>query len=134
MTMQQKLLIVDDQPELRKLLRLALGYGKYHLFEAGDGEAALAIARAEKPNVILLDVMMPGALDGFAVCRAVKADPELAGAFVLMLTARGQSTDYICGDAAGADAYMVKPFSPTKLVEVVEMREKLAKPVRANGF
>jgi len=134
MTMQQKLLIVDDQPELRKMLRLALGYGKYQLLEAGDGTTALAIARAEKPDVILLDVMMPGALDGFAVCKAIKDDPQLAATFVVMLTARGQTADYANGDAAGADAYMVKPFSPSKLIEVVEMREKLEQPVKAFGY
>lgn len=132
--MQEKLLIVDDQADLRKMLRIALGYGKYRLFEAGDGETALALARTEKPDVILLDVMMPGNLDGIAVCRAIKADPELSGCFVIMLTARGQASDYVAGDATGADAYMVKPFSPTKLVEVVEMRTRLAKPVRAYGF
>jgi len=132
--LKEKLLIVDDQEDLRKMLRLALGYGKYNLYEAGDGATALAMARAEKPNVILLDVMMPGELDGIAVCRAIKADPELAGCFVVLLTARGQTADYAAGDTAGADAYMVKPFSPSKLVEVVEMREKLAKPVRAYGY
>ena len=132
--LKEKLLIVDDQEDLRKMLRLALGYGKYSRLEASDGEAALALARAEKPDVVLLDVMMPGKLDGIAVCRAIKADPELAGCFVLMLTARGHTADYAAGDEAGADAYMVKPFSPTKLVEVVEMRAKLPKPVRAYGY
>jgi len=132
--MKEKLLIVDDHVDLRKMLRLALGYGKYHLLEASDGESALAIARAEQPNVILLDVMMPGRLDGIAVCHAIKADPATAGCFVVLLTARGQTADYAAGDAAGADAYMVKPFSPTKLVEVVEARAKLAKPVRAYGY
>jgi len=132
--MKEKLLIVDDQADLRKMLRLALGYGKYHLLEASDGEAALAVARAEQPNVILLDVMMPGRLDGIAVCRAIKSDPATAACFVVLLTALGQSADYAAGDAAGADAYMVKPFSPTKLVEVVEERRKLAKPVRAYGY
>jgi DNA-binding response OmpR family regulator len=91
--LKEKLLIVDDQEDLRKMLRLALGYGKYSLLEASDGEAALALARAEKPDVVLLDVMMPGKLDGIAVCRAIKADPELAGCFVLMLTARGHTDD-----------------------------------------
>jgi DNA-binding response OmpR family regulator len=132
--LKEKLLIVDDQEDLRKMLRLALGYGKYSLLEASDGEAALALARAEKPDVVLLDVMMPGKLDGIAVCRAIKADPELAGCFVLMLTARGHTDDYAAGNEAGADAYVVKPFSPTKLVEVVEMRAKLPKPVRAYGY
>lgn len=132
--MEQKLLIVDDQDVIRKMLRIALGYGKYQLLEAGDGVTALAIARAEKPDVVVLDIMMPGELDGLAVCRAIKSDPELAATFVLMLTARGQATDYTAGDEAGADAYMVKPFSPTKLIEVIEMRGKLAKPVRPYGY
>jgi DNA-binding response OmpR family regulator len=134
MSLQQKLLIVDDQPELRKILRLALGYGKYQLFEAADGRAALEVARAVKPDVVLLDVMMPGDVDGFDVCRAIKNDIELAGSFVVMLTARGHATDYASGNTAGADAYMIKPFSPTRLVEVVEMRERLVKPVRAFGY
>lgn len=130
---KQKLLIVDDQPDIRKMLRIALGYGKYDLLEAANGEEALAIAQREQPDIVLLDVMMPGALDGFAVCRAIKGNPELAAAFVIMLTARGQSGDYAAGDAAGADAYMVKPFSPTKLIEVIEMREKLPKLIRPYG-
>lgn len=133
MTMQT-LLIVDDQDDLRKMLRIALGYGKYRLLEAADGNSALSIARAEKPDVILLDVMMPGDLDGIAVCRAIKSDPALKHCFVIMLTALGQAADSAAGDAAGADAYMVKPFSPAKLVEVVEMRMKLSKPVRAYGY
>ena len=131
--MDQKLLIVDDQSDIRKMLRLAMGYGKYQMFEAADGETALALAREHKPDVILLDVMMPGALDGYAVCRAIKADPALAGAYVVLLTARGQQDDYTSGDLAGADAYMVKPFSPNRLIEVVEKREKLTKPVSPFG-
>jgi DNA-binding response OmpR family regulator len=130
----QKLLIVDDQDDLRKMLRLALGYGKYQLLDAADGPSALAIAKAEKPDVILLDVMMPGGMDGFDVCRAIKADPELSHAFIVMLTARGQTSDYEAGDEAGADAYMVKPFSPTKLIEVVEMRTRLTRPIGARNY
>jgi len=127
----QKLLIVDDQPEIRKMLRIALGYGKYQLYEADNGEAALAVAHAEKPDVILLDVSMPGILDGFAVCRAVKQDPNLSGTFVVMLTARGSLEDYRAGDASGADAYMIKPCTLARLIEVVEKRENPGSPVRA---
>lgn len=134
MGLKQKLLIVDDQPEMRKMLRLALGYGKYQIFEAADGSSALALARAEKPDLVVLDVMMPGKLDGFAVCRALKSDLDLTGSFVVMLTARGHLEDFADGDVAGADAYMVKPFSPARLVEVVEMRKRLGKPIRAYGY
>jgi two-component system, OmpR family, phosphate regulon response regulator PhoB len=126
-----KLLIVDDQPEIRKMLRIALAKTDYQLFEAANGDEALAIAFAEKPDVVLLDVMMPGILDGFAVCRAIKGDPELAGAFVVMLTARGTPNDYQEGDAAGADAYVIKPCILAKLVEIIETRAHPGKPVRA---
>lgn len=128
--MRRKLLIVDDQPEIRKLLRTALGYGKYQLIEAGDGATAMAAVIAEKPEVVVLDVMMPGTIDGFGVCNAIKSDPRFADTFVIMLTARGQIGDFDAGEQAGADAYMVKPFSPARLVEVVEMRERLPAPVR----
>ncbi len=126
-----KLLIVDDQPEIRKMLRISLGYGKYQLFEAADGATALAIARAEKPDVILLDVMMPGELNGLDVCRAVKQDKALAHGFVVMLTARGQLQDYVEGDKSGADAYMIKPCTLAKLIEIIEKRANPGQPVRA---
>jgi CheY-like chemotaxis protein len=128
-----KLLIVDDLPEMRMMLRLVLDYGKFHLLEAGDGATALALAQAEKPDVILLDVMMPGSMDGIDVCRAIKSDPALAGSYVVLLTALGEGADYARGDAAGADAYLVKPVSPDKLIEVVEMRKRLKGPVRSYG-
>lgn len=128
----QKLLIVDDQDTIRKMLRIAMGPGKYELFEAADGASALAIARTEKPDVILLDIMMPGEMNGLDVCRAVKADPDLASAFVVMLTARGQESDYEEGTAAGADAYVVKPCTLAKLVELVEKRGIPMGAVRAH--
>lgn len=129
-TVKPKMLIVDDQPEIRKMLRMAMEPHQYRIIEADDGETALALADAERPDVILLDVMMPGALDGFAVCRAIKDDPDLAGAFIVMLTARGQPDDFAAGQAAGADAYMTKPCVFSKLVEVVEKRGRSVKPAR----
>jgi DNA-binding response OmpR family regulator len=69
---------------------------------------------------MLLDVMMPGRLDGFQVCRAIKADAELQSTLVVMLTARGQSSDVSAGEQSGADAYLVKPFSPLELIDRVE--------------
>lgn len=129
----KKLLIVDDQPEIRKMLRIALGKTEYQLFEAENGDAALAIAYAEKPDVVLLDAMMPGILDGFSVCRAIKEEPDLSGAFVVMLTARGTPEDYKRGDAAGADAYVVKPCILAKLVEIIETRAHPGHAVRAHA-
>ncbi len=78
------------------------------------------MARAVKPHLMLLDVMMPGLLDGYQVCKRIKQDPNLRHIKVIMLTARGQASDLEMGEAAGADAYLVKPFSPLELIERVE--------------
>lgn len=99
---------------------MTLEFGDFEIHEAHDGESGLAMARAIRPTVMLLDVMMPGLLDGYQVCARIKQDPELKAIQVVMLTARGQATDLAAGEAAGADAYLVKPFSPLELIERVE--------------
>jgi len=119
------LLIVDDNPDMRALVRLTFGYKDFKVLEAENGMRGLEIASRERPQVILLDVMMPGEIDGFEVCRRIKADPELARAVVIMLTARAQQTDLETGFGAGADYYLTKPFSPLQLESVV--REMLQK-------
>lgn len=113
------LLIVDDNPDMRSLVRLTFGYKDFKVLEAENGMRGLEIASRERPQVILLDVMMPGEIDGFEVCRRIKADPELARAVVIMLTARAQQTDLETGFGAGADYYLTKPFSPLQLESVV---------------
>ena len=112
-----KLLIVDDVGEVRKLLRLTLGYGVYQMYEAANGEDALELARTVVPDVIVLDVMMPGKIDGFRLCETIKKDERLKSMFVVLLSARGQKTDLEEGTRVGADAYIVKPFSPDHLIE-----------------
>lgn len=121
----QKLLIVDDVGELRTLLRFTLGYGVYKIYEAKNGKEGLALAREHVPDVMLLDVMMPGEPNGLQVCEAVKQDPRLKSVFVVMLSARGQQADIDAGKRAGADAYLVKPFRPGELIEVVESRPRI---------
>jgi len=118
--MTHRILIVEDQPDICKLIRMTLEFGDFEIHEAHDGESGLNMARAIKPHVMLLDVMMPGLLDGYQVCSRIKADPALQQIQVVMLTARGQVTDIAAGEAAGADAYLVKPFSPLELIERVE--------------
>jgi DNA-binding response OmpR family regulator len=118
--MSHRILIVEDQPDIRKLIRMTLEFGDFEIHEAHDGETGLNMARAIKPTVMLLDVMMPGLLDGYQVCSRIKADPDMKNIRVGMLTARGQVTDVAAGEAAGADAYLVKPFSPLELIERVE--------------
>ena len=129
--MKEKLLIVDDQGELRKMLRIAMGYGKYQLFEAEDGTAALAAAAKEKPDVVLLDVMMPGDYDGLEVCRRLRADPETSHAYIALVTALGDPASVAKGREAGANAYVVKPFRLSRLIEVIERRETVESPVTA---
>ncbi|MBI4504755.1 MAG: response regulator [Chloroflexi bacterium] len=115
----RKLLIADDDPTLRNLVRTTLESDEYEILEAGTGDEALAVARAERPQLVLLDVQMPG-LTGFAVCRELKADPETRDTIVVMLTSRSQEADLAEGRAAGADEYLTKPFSPLRLLRLVE--------------
>ncbi|MBN8504325.1 MAG: response regulator [Burkholderiales bacterium] len=112
-------LIVEDQAEIRELIRMTLEFEDYALHEAENGERGLAEAQRVRPDLILLDVMMPGALDGLQLCRLLKQDPVLSRAKVVMLTARAQMADREAASQAGADAYLVKPFSPLELLDVV---------------
>ena len=115
----KKLLIVDDQLEIRKLIRLTL-VRRYDLLEAEDAAGAWEIIQRERPDAVLLDVMMPGTLDGYGLCARIKADPALARTHVILVTARGQMTDRDQGREAGADGYFVKPFSPLALISHLE--------------
>lgn len=116
----QKLLVVEDQADIRALIRATLEYESYELHEAEDGASGLHMARALRPALMLLDVMMPGELDGIQVCERLKKDPATAGIRIILLTARGQKTDVAIGQAAGCDAYLIKPFSPLQLIETIE--------------
>lgn len=118
-----QLLIVDDQPEIRRLLHITLG--KTHdILEAEDGVTALKMVREHLPKVVLLDVMMPGELNGLQVLDAIKGDPDTKQIIVAMVSARGQEADCQNANARGADAYFVKPFSPLQVAAWI--REQLA--------
>lgn len=116
----KRILIVDDHGELRKLVRLTLQYGDFELHEASNGERALQLVNAINPDLVLLDVMMPGGLDGYQVCEKIKESPQLQGIKVILLTARGQKADLEEGKRVKADRYMLKPFSPLELIETVD--------------
>jgi CheY-like chemotaxis protein len=90
------------------------------IHEAVDGASALVLIERLRPELVLLDVMMPGACDGYQVCERIKRDAELASTQVVLLTARGQAGDIATGRAAGADGYLVKPFSPLELIEQID--------------
>ncbi len=115
---KKKVLIVDDQDEVRKLLRYTLNTLGYELVEANDGPSALEAFKAHSPDVILLDVMMPGGLSGFEVCKQIKSK-SVKAPVIIMLTARSQESDREQGEKAGADYYLTKPFSPMKLHKIL---------------
>jgi CheY-like chemotaxis protein len=119
--MIRKALIVDDQPDIRKLILMTMESEDFELHEAENGEDAWTLAQNLRPAVVLLDVMMPGSLDGYQVCEKIKADPILQKITkVILLTARGQRTDVERGQTVGCDAYLVKPFSPIELLDTVD--------------
>jgi DNA-binding response OmpR family regulator len=117
----KKILIVDDKPEIRELVSVTLEIGPYQILTAENGDQALHMAQTQKPDVMLLDIQMPGGtLDGLDVCRILKSAEETKGIHIIMLTAKGQSADKQAGSEVGADDYLVKPFSPLQLMNSVE--------------
>lgn len=120
----EKVLIVEDHEETRKMLRLSFETEHYRTIEATEGAGAIELAQAQQPDVMLLDVMMPGGLDGFAVCQAVRRDPTLSGMFIVILTALSGQDALSRGKNAGADYCLTKPFSPTKLLNLIGARPR----------
>jgi len=116
----KKILIVDDEEKVRKLVEVTLSVGQFEILHASTGEEALKIARENKPDIVLLDIMMPGELDGFEVCRLLKEDPDTRHIYIIMLTAKGQQGDKEKGAASGSDDYFVKPFSPVELMDKID--------------
>ena len=115
------ILVVDDQPSVRELVSVTLEIGPYRILTAENGDDALEIAKSGLPDLILLDIQMPGGtLDGLEVCRILKSDEHTSGIYIIMLTAKGQNWDREAGTEAGADEYFVKPFSPLELMNKVE--------------
>lgn len=118
-----RVLIADDEPNIVVSLEFMLKREGYEVLVARDGTEALEAIRGQRPELVLLDAMMPG-LSGFDVCQAVRADPGLRGTRILMLTAKGRETDMARGLGVGADAYVTKPFSTRELMQKV--RDMLA--------
>lgn len=118
--MQPRVLIVDDQADIRRLICMTLEYHPFELAEAGDGAEALAILERWHPDLILLDMMMPGGIDGVQVCRQVRAQPRFDNTPVVLLTARADDRARATALAAGADEYLTKPFSPLQLLDLIE--------------
>ncbi|MBS0510448.1 MAG: response regulator [Proteobacteria bacterium] len=116
--MKKKILIADDEQNIVISLEFLMKREGYEVTIANDGEEAVQRIREGRPDLVLLDVMMPRK-SGFDVCQEVRADPALASVRIMMLTAKGRDTEVSKGLALGADAYMTKPFSTKELVEKV---------------
>ncbi|MGN0833242.1 MAG: response regulator [Kiritimatiellia bacterium] len=121
----RRILVVEDDPAIRRVIMLALKSSGYtDLIEVGTGDVVLETAYRERPDLILLDLMLPGK-DGIAVCRELRANPETASVAIVMLTAKGEERDIVGGLDAGANDYVVKPFS--KEVLLARIRAALRK-------
>lgn len=117
--MSKKILIADDEQNIVISVEFLLKREGFAVSVAGDGEEALAKVRSERPDLVILDVMMPKK-NGFDVCQEIRNDPDLKDTRVLMLTAKGRDTEMAKGLALGADNYMTKPFSTRELVAAVK--------------
>lgn len=112
---KEQILVVDDEEDLQELIRYNLSREGYSVTVKGSGEEALEEVARARPDMILLDLMLPG-VDGFSVCRAIKNDPQTRPIPIVILTAKGEDTDIVTGLELGADDYMTKPFSPKVLI------------------
>ena len=120
MAEQRVVLIVDDDPFIRRLIATTLeGVAAFELHQAGDGEEAVQLARREGPRLVFLDIDMPR-LDGIEACRRMRAEPAMAGARIVMLTAAADDSARTRAAQAGADRFLTKPFSPLDLLRLVD--------------
>lgn len=127
--MKKTVLIVDDEDRIRELVRVSLAFKSeaFDLHEAKDGEEALQMAMTLKPDLIILDIMMPG-VTGYDVCKAVKGNPDTANTLILFLTARGSGLTKKTAEQTGGDAIMNKPFLPKDLRDKVNQMLSLQSP------
>lgn len=121
---RKRVLVVEDHIETRQLICMTVQFEDHEVFEADSGDTGLAMALELKPDLVTLDVLMPGALDGLHVCRALKAMPDPPQ--VLILTGQGGYARRDAGHKAGADAYLLKPFSPLQLIDIINEQLEIA--------
>jgi len=113
--MSKRILVVEDHEDNRQILRDLLGSAGFEMIEAGDGEAALRVAAAEQPDLILMDVQLP-VLDGYEATRRLKSDPRLKAIPIIVVTSYALSGEEVRARNAGCDAYVAKPYSPRQLL------------------
>ncbi len=115
----KSILLVEDHADIRRLIRMTLEFEGVQIVEAADAQQGWDLAREQAPDLVLLDVMMPGPMNGLDLCRALKAHPQLREVPVIMLSACDAPGDAERGLAAGAWRYLVKPFSPMQLLDLL---------------
>lgn len=116
---KKKILIIDDEPDLVEMLSMRLEANGYQVIISFDGQEGFDKARAEEPDLIILDLMLPK-IDGYKICRMLKLDEKYKDIPVILFTARTQESDIKLGKDAGADAYLIKPFEPQILLEQIK--------------
>lgn len=116
--MSKKILIVDDSQTTRMVIKSRLAVSDFTVVEAEDGEEGLALAKTEQPDLILLDVMMPG-LNGLEVCKRIKADPELKKIPIFFISVKAEEKDIKAGLAVGANGYITKPYEGSELIDTI---------------
>jgi len=116
---KKKILVVDDEPDIVEMLKMRLEASGYEVLVATDGNTAYDKARSDAPDLIILDLMLPG-MDGYQVCRLLKFDQRYKLIPIIMLTAKGQKEDKEWGDKVGADLYMTKPFEAKELLDKIK--------------
>lgn len=116
---KKKILVVDDEPDIVSMLKLRLEAAGYEVLSALDGNAGYEKAKLELPDLIILDLMLPG-IDGYKICRLLKFDTKYRHIPIIMLTARGQQEDRDWGEKAGADFYFTKPFDGKELLDKIK--------------
>ncbi|CAG7590968.1 response regulator transcription factor [Peptoniphilus senegalensis] len=123
--MKTKVLLVEDEESIRKFVKINLEREGYIIFEAGSGEDGIEIARRERPDIVVLDIMLPG-IDGFEVCKTLRGEFPSLG--IIMLTAKAEDYDKIMGLQYGTDDYLTKPFNPTELTLRIKSIERRLEP------
>lgn len=118
--MKRKVLVVDDNEDIRELISNTLDSEDYQLFVACDTDQALQLVHDVSPHMIILDVMLPGSMNGYKLCELIKSTTKTPSIYVMLFTARGQKPDIEKGKEVGADDYLVKPFSPIKLKQKID--------------
>ena len=121
--MSKRILIIEDHADIRRLIRMTLEFENHEIHETANADEGLQAVRRLRPDMLLLDIMMPGTLNGLEVCRQIKADHATRFTKVVLLTARVQAGDKEAGLAAGADDYLMKPFSTLQVLETIYRME-----------